>query len=72
MIFKIHNYKGVGLNTYEKLFHSYVVPVLDYCSGVWGFKTYHSIEIVQNRAIRYFLGLHRCAPAITLNSEVGW
>ena len=72
MISKIHNYKDVGFNTYEKLFHSCVVPILDYCSGVWGFKTYHSIEIVQNCALRYFLGLHRYAPAITLNSEVGW
>lgn len=55
MISKIHNYKDVGFNTYEKLFHSCVVPILDYCSGVWGFKTYHSIEIVQNRVIRYIL-----------------
>lgn len=66
MISKIHNYKDVVFNTYEKLFHSCVVPILN--SGVWGFKTYHSIEIVQNRAIRYFLGLQRYASAITLKS----
>lgn len=34
MISKIQNDKDVGLNTYEKLFHSCIVPNLDYCFGV--------------------------------------
>lgn len=57
-IYKIHDYKDFEIKTFQKVFHSCVVPILHYCSGVRGFKTYHSIEIVQNRAIRYdiFLG----------------
>ena len=54
MISKIHNFKDVAFKTFETLFESCVVPVIDYCAGVWGYKTYHSIESVQNRAIRYF------------------
>lgn len=33
MISKIQNDKDVGLNTYEKLFHSCIVLNLDYCFG---------------------------------------
>ena len=34
VISKIQSYKCVGFNTYN-LYNSCVVPVLDYCSGVW-------------------------------------
>lgn len=33
-------------------------------SGVWGYKKHHCIEIVQNRALRYFLGVHRITPLL--------
>ena len=32
----IQSYKDVGFKTYSELYYSCVVPVLDYCSGVWG------------------------------------
>ena len=38
MISKIHGFKDIGYNTYSKRFNSCVVPVLDYCSDVCGFK----------------------------------
>ena len=37
VVSKIQSHKDVGYKTYSKLFSSCVVPVLDYCSGVWGF-----------------------------------
>ena len=72
MISKIHSYKDVGYNTYSKLFNSCVAPVLDYCAGVWGFKQFGKIDTVQNRAIRYFLGVHRFTPILAINGEMGW
>ena len=51
--------KDFGFSTFEKLYESCVVPVLDYGASVWGYKTYTVIDCVQNRAIRYFLGVHR-------------
>ena len=72
MISKIHTYKDVGYNTYSKLFNSCVAPVIDYCSGVWGFKQFNKIDTVQNRAIRYFLGVHRFTPLLAINGEMGW
>lgn len=41
MISSIHNNKDFRLNSYEKLFYSCVIPVLDYSSSVWGFKNFN-------------------------------
>ncbi len=38
VISKFKSFRNVGFKTYSKLYHSGVVPILDYCSGVWGFK----------------------------------
>ena len=46
----------------HKLFETGVVPIMDYGSGVWGFSKYSSLDVVQNRAIRYFMGVHNFAP----------
>ena len=72
MISKIHGFKDVGYNTYTKMFNSCVVPVTDYCSGIWGFKQFNKIDTLQNRAIRYFLGVHRFTPILAINGEMGW
>ncbi len=39
--------KGFGYNTYTKLYHSGVVPILDYCSPVWGYCNLNRIYTVQ-------------------------
>ena len=73
MISKIHDFKDVGYNTYTKMYNSCVVPVIDYCSGIWwGFKQFNKIDTLQNRAIRYFLGVHRFTPLLAINGEMGW
>ncbi len=38
VISKFKSFRNVGFKTYSKLYHSGVAPILDYCSGVWGFK----------------------------------
>ena len=62
----------VGYQSFPKLFRSGVQPILEYSSGVWGFHRATDVDKIQNRAIRYFLGLHKFAPNIALNSEMGW
>ena len=69
---KLHSLKDFGIKTYEKLFNVCVVPILDYHSSVWGYKYYQSIETVQNRSLRYFLGVHRFAPKLAINGDDGW
>lgn len=71
----INKYKkinGLGYYTFTRLFHSGVCPILDYCTEIWGFKNFKSIEAVQNKAIRIFLGLHRFAPVAAINGDMGW
>ncbi len=38
VISKLKSFRNVGFKTYNKLYHSGVVPILNYCSDVWRFK----------------------------------
>ena len=58
--------------TFTKLFSSCVCPILDYASGVWGTKQFDVLERVQERAMRYFLGVPRFTPIPMLNGDMGW
>ena len=58
--------------TFTELFSSCVGPILDYASGVWGTKQFGVLERVQERAMRYFLGVPRFAPIPMLNGDMGW
>jgi len=64
--------KCMGHKTYTKLYESGVVPILDYCSGVWGFGNFSKPDMVQNRAMRVFLGVHQFAPILALRGDMGW
>jgi hypothetical protein len=69
---KIYSLKNVGFRTYTKLYHSGVTPILDYCSGIWGYRTFKCIDDIQNRALRYFMGVHRFCPLPILEGDMGW
>ena len=62
----------MGHSTYTQLYQSCVCPILDYCSGVWGFRHFNKSVGVHNRAIRYFLGVHKFAPIAAVNGDMGW
>ena len=72
IISSIHSNKDFRFNAYEKLFYSCVIPVLDYASSVWGYKKFQPIDNIQNRAIRYFIGVHRFAPTLGVYGDTGW
>ncbi|XP_053374736.1 uncharacterized protein LOC128547066 [Mercenaria mercenaria] len=72
VISKIHCMKNCGFKTFQKLYNSCVVPILDYSASVWGFKHFQAADSVQNRAIRYYLGVHRFTPKLALLGETGW
>ena len=69
---KFNKLKGLGFKTYSKLYHTGVAPILDYCSGIWGFQKFGYLDSIQNKAIRFFLGLHRFAPNLAINGDIGW
>ncbi len=62
----------LGFKTFEKLFCSGIVPILGYCSEIWGFKNFQSSDSIQERAIRFYVGVHRFTAIPALRGEVGW
>ena len=72
VISKFKVLKNVGYQTFYKMFHSNVVPIIDYSSGVWGFKCADAGNKIQYRAIRYYLGVHPKTPLLALEGDIGW
>jgi hypothetical protein len=69
---KFRQQKGLGCNVYSKLYHTGVAPILDYCSGIWGGNKHEKIDVVQNKAIRLFMGVHAYAPNLAIQGDMGW
>ena len=72
VIAKFKTFEDVGFDTFNKLYHSMVVPITDYCSSVWGYGIFTKAASIQNRAICYVLGVHSKAPLAGLQGEVSW
>ena len=72
IISKFKTFKNIGFNTFTKLYHTGVVPINEYASGIWVFRNFRQAEKVQNRAVRYFLGVNSKTPIDFLNGETGW
>ena len=62
----------MGYSTHTKLFDSCVAPVLDYSSGGWDFSKYNCLQAIQNIAICIYLGVHKFAPILALQGDMGW
>jgi hypothetical protein len=69
---KFSKLKGLGFSTFNILYHSGVVPVLDYCSSIWGYQNFGQIDTIQNQAIHFYLGVHKFAPNLAINGDVAW
>ena len=72
IISKFKVLKNVGFHTFTKLYNAGVSPVLEYSSGVWGYVKGEHIDHIQNRAMRYFLGVHRFTPVAGMQGDMGW
>ena len=62
---------GLPFNVYTKLYDSVVYPVISYGAGIWGCNLYSCINAVQNRAMRFFLGVGKYTPVAALEGEMG-
>ena len=68
VISKFKSLRDAGFYTYTKSFDSCVVPISDYFSEIWGFTKNPAINKVQNRACRFYLGLHAKASILGVTS----
>ena len=69
---KFKKVNGFRFATFTKLFDTGVAPILDYASSIWGYQGYTQIESIQNKAVRFFLGVHRFACNYAINGDTGW
>ena len=72
VIYKSKTLKGLGYQTYSKLYNSMVAPIMDYGSEIWGFSTPNAANKVHLMAQRYFMGVHRFAPVAAVAGDMGW
>ena len=63
---------NMGVLSYETLDNAYVLPIMNYASGIWGFSDFSKPQVLQNRITRFFLGVHRFAPLAATKSEWDW
>ena len=72
IIAKTKNLKDLGFKTYQKLFNTGFLPILNYVAEIWGFQDFACCTGIQNRAARYYLGVHKFTPILALRGELGW
>ena len=72
IISKFKSLKNVGYCTFENMFNSGVKPILEYGSGIWGHIEAPTINAIQNRAMRFYLGVHKLSPNLALTGDMGW
>lgn len=65
-------FNGLNYKSYTKLYETYVDPILLYCSSVWGANEISYCNSIQNRAIRWYLGVHKFTPNLAIMGDIGW
>ena len=63
---------GMPYQVFTKLYQSLVQTIIDYGSAVWGHRSISSINAVQNRAARFFLGVTKSTPNAAIQGELAW
>ena len=54
------------------MYDACVSSILDYDSEVWGLKNINVCELVPNRAIRYFISVHKFTPISAIQADFDW
>ncbi len=70
IIGKTNILRNLGYSTFSKLYQTYICQILEYVSGMWGYKRFLKNEFFHNRAIWFSLGLHKYAHVLAFN--MGW
>ncbi|XP_050403757.1 uncharacterized protein LOC126819646 [Patella vulgata] len=63
---------GMTFKVFSKLYASLVEPILFYCAGIWGTKSYSCVNNIQNKAIKFFLGVGKTTSNLATRGDVGW
>ncbi len=72
LIAKGQRHGDFPFEVFSKLYDSLVQQIMDYGASVWGHKSFSCIDAVQNRAMRYFLGVGKRTPVAAMQGDIGW
>ena len=72
LIGRYKNMGGMSFTVFSKLYETTVWPVISYASAIWGTKSYSCINAVENRALRFFLGVGKYTPTAAVTGDTGW
>jgi hypothetical protein len=72
VISKYKALEGLPFNTYTKLYDSTVWSTLSYDAAIWGDRRMSCITAVQNRALRFVMGVRRYTPNTSVTGDTGW
>lgn len=63
---------GFEYSVFTKLFDTLVMSVIEYGAAIWGAREYLCINAIKNRAMRFFMGVGRYTPNLSLYGDMGW
>ncbi len=67
IISKFKSLKIVGFVTFNALYYSRVVPIMDYCSEIWAYGNLKMCNKNQQFVLSFYLGVHPNSPLLPLN-----
>ena len=72
LISKFRAADGMPFDVFTKLYDTMAWPIISCGAALRGTRDFSSINAVQNRACRFYLGLGKYAPNIAVNGDMGW
>ena len=71
LIAKFKSLGGMPFDVYSKLYDSLVWPVIAYGAALWVDRTFACIDVVQSRAMRFYLGVGIYTPTAAVTEDMG-
>ena len=72
LLSKYYLNKGLGLKMYRKFYETCINPIMDYCSGVWGYGPNEKLHKIHMRALRCYLGVNKYTAKAGIEGELAW
>ena len=72
IIAKYKKLENMGYDTYTKCFGTSMLPIINYGSEIIGYIKNNKTEVVQMKAMKSFLGVHRFAANAAVEGDMGW
>ena len=63
---------GFEYEIFTKLFDTLVMSVIDYGASIWRAREFTCINAIKNRAMRFFMGVGKYTPNLSLYGDMGW